>query len=574
MKLQVIRVFALIFALSLGSPANTSWATDSGIDESSDHAESYEAAAKACRMGRMSHMIGMGLWGATAAVCGLNCFKYLSTLSTQRNLVVAKSKALQSMLSFHILCPPVAPFVPTSHSQLAVILPAQAESQVELTKGVLSKADALGAMSLSNNSGPDERIATGSKALAVTGHGASVAASGYNVPADVAGTGYCKAAVAPIETATNALTSATATYNATIATVVSRGKMCAFTSIGVAGADLVLTQVLAKDISDGLLGIAGAAPGIVSLMKFYLAKDHATNATPFASTMGISSCFTTGISLALLAIKAVTMKSSADCEQINQENADSLDTSLNEMEDELGNMDTSWLTSSVVYDTLKVAGYLLDPIIPCAVAAGVATQTGTEYARNLTACQASVKTHATLLSCAKGGDSSLRSFLDEQPDRADAVLGALEQDLGVSREEFLTDHPPTIEKIASLMTKDTPSFASDVVGLYRQAEVRASQDPSLNTRRSKSGNSGIANKSGSPQQAAVPTALAPPSAESGQTRKPASTDGFHDASDDLFSVVSTRYQSSQGDLEKLEWSSGHNRDVYNLIPLEMKRKRR
>ena len=440
----------------------------------------YQKSSDAQSKAATANLIGMGLWGGVGALCGYNCFNYLTGYRKQQNETNESQASLNKASAAYIACrkniqkTQQGQFQEEANKQIADDLKkllaeqrailAENASADSSSKTQSERATAQVTETNDPNVAAEAAIkekeallatANKDKAAADKANGGATKLANNAIKLRALGTKQTKIALdlsakaqADNETAcaneSSALQTAETTHNTSAAKldvnankVVKYGKLCAYGSMGAAVADMGVSGLYAKNIMGGLPSLAGAAPGMAAIGSSFLSKN--TKPADQAIPMGLSSCATTAASMAMIALKTVNyMKDSSGADK-NLKKANQLRNGA----------------------TLDLKRFL-NSILPEA------------YASNETfmpSCEGPLETHSARLNCGMEGDPILHGFLSEEAGRERAIASTFNGLFQTSYEKFVDGRQPLdFGKVAALMTRDYPQLAPGVMNLYKEAE--------------------------------------------------------------------------------------------------------
>jgi hypothetical protein len=421
---------------------------DRGIKNQFD--EAVEAGEKA----KKANLISIGLWTGSAALCGYNCFNYLVTLDSAKKEILAATKGLNTALAPISPCPAAAGQVTAAQSGLATL-----DALIAATEGDKAVAAAETATIKSGGQAikdaKEEGIEASLKPIHAQLAGIPLAVNGYvtsTCSASVVTLGTTAAACTPclaaqgalatLSTAYSSFQTAEAHYTAALQSVRTFGLACTIGGVGVGIADFGISQAFGQELTQGLMGAAGALPPAI-----YLMKDILTKQTPVgsASSLGVGSCLTAAGALLEVAVKTFNVKSTNDSIRENKENSEKFNSGQQGAQ--------NWLE-------------ILDGVIPEAAAAE------NSVFSSFPACGYKEKTASAVLSCGLQADSTLARALGAAQNQ-NRFFGAIEKAFGrdgITMNDFITETPMPMEKVITLMTKDKPELAPKVMQLYQRTE--------------------------------------------------------------------------------------------------------
>jgi hypothetical protein len=506
-----------------------------------EQAKEYDTSIQTGKDANKANKIGMGIWGAVAALCGVTCVDYLMHLAADRTGVQGAMAGLTTAsAALDAACAPATVASNTvvrtqlGHCQTALIRAHGATAVASAASAsVAPVAGAVGA--------PDELATSTCGAIAASTKTASAAATAAiaTYSASVYGAPYaaaCSAALASFQTADAAMTQAVTKYTTTIGRIVALGTACGVAGVAGAAGDVAASAKLQQDTTKKLVGVIGAAPAVVSAVSLLFVSNGIKNAAKTASTMGTSSCWSTGISLALIGYKAYDMTQTDKSIQQNQDSKDALQS-----------------TSSLerLFREFGIANATAAPAP--------------------SACSARSSDTGTLLSCAVSGDPLLKKMF-AQPGQADLLFGQVERTFGVGRATFISETPPSMERISQMIAGGDVDLASRIQDVYSSTEQqvaleRGGQAPEPRL--------GVATR--------FPDAVEPPSYNEGLNGGQATgggqapeslpvgagravasgtaitTEGIHgNARENLFEIVGARYQKAIDTVEPRPWGLPFN----------------
>lgn len=389
--------------------------------------QKYQDAITAGEKANQANMITIGLWAGAGALCGYNCFNYLSRLTAARNAVLTASQGLTGAVTSALTqCPAATGAGAAFQSANAQLTTSIAAAQEDIaiaaaetatiaqggvsTKDTLEEQIALATMNVETSVGA---VLTSLTAAANTAAAACELTGASCVMAET-----CANGAAAVTTAESIFTQAVATYTAMVAEVTSVGKVCAFTSMGVAAGDLGISMAFGQKLSQSLASAAGAAPAVYSLMKAILSKQTPVGT---ASSLGVGSCLSAAGALLEVGVKTMNMSKTSDSIKKNK-------------------------------NSLKKLEVLNFSIFPYAFA--------------------NEKNLSNILNIALQSDSVLAKAIGTS-ERQTVFFGAIDRTFrrsGASAKDFLTDSPIAFEKVAQLMTQGMTELTPKVIEIYKQME--------------------------------------------------------------------------------------------------------
>jgi hypothetical protein len=309
--------FLVLVALLFALPQN------SLSDETVGQSQQYNDAAKACGNSKDASTASAAIWGVMGALCGYNCFNYFSLRAERTAVLAAASDALVAATHANTCVPGTSA---TVTGLVAAIKAAFGQAEAETANAqVAAAAPVSSAVTGSSAAVAHETMASETTTL-VANQGANVTAvtaaqTGYcSNPYTAGQCANCGVAIANLTKSVTALNLALTPMITRMNAVISTGKFCQYGSFASAAADIGLAATVGKDVTQGLMGLAGAAPGLITL----LVLDKTDTLSSTTSAMGKSSCWTAGLSLVLAGVKAMQANKSANCKDENERKAGDL----------------------------------------------------------------------------------------------------------------------------------------------------------------------------------------------------------------------------------------------------------
>ncbi len=513
---------------SSGSSSGSSNSGSSGGANSLGQAQQLQDAIDDADAALQANKISIGIWGAEAALCGLNCANYLFRLKHTASLLVQAASNVQTAIAPLSACPGVQIYVGQVGTWVSQLMAGYGQVQSEAATAAAAQASPLGASVSTGSTGPHERMSTAAKSLGVTGKAAVATASGVAAGTGVATAGITQsvcnsASIAHLTQAVTHLDSVATDFDSQIAQVIAVGAVCEVGSIGAAAWDIIKSRNL-ENPSKGYISAIGAAPAAVSGVQLLLAKNHVGAKT--AATLGGASCWTAGLSLALVGYKIYDNTQLQKTIDDDQQKKDALHSFLDQFMNEFG--------------------------VPRAYAAAAPS-----------ACSARSKDIGTLLSCAVQSDNTVHDLLESEPGKAEKLFGLVESTLGVNRAEFISTKPPTMERLAQLISQGDVQMAMRIQAQAEEQERSLALARGMTPPGPRLGVAGVTPSAPSapgaallsPEQLSV---LHPSGDQRGPAAEPSAegvtVEGIHaNKSQSIFEIVGTRYRSSLGSVEAKGW---------------------
>jgi hypothetical protein len=491
--------------------------------------QQYDDAADAGGKSNKANGVTVGLWGAIGALCGFNCYNYMVTLDAAKKELLAASQSMNAALGATAVCTvsagPSLAGIAALKSLDALIASTESEKAVA---GAQKATIAAGGQSVQDakEEGIEAAFAPVHSAVA----GIPLAINTYMtttcavsvIPVlnlltaqECARCATAQAGLAALGTAYAAFQTAQATYIAALESVRTMGLACTGGGVAVGVADFAITQALGGELTEGMMGAAGALPPAYFLMKMILTKQTPVGT---ASSLGVGSCLTAAGALLEVGMKTMNMMKTDESSEENRENSKKLE-SRNGIRGENPAL-------------LKV----LELLLPPAYASGNSARSSF-----LSACGYKEKTSSQLLSCGMQADPDLAKILGDQANQ-NRIFSSLDKAFGrhgVSSQDFITEKPMSIDKIITLMTLPKPAAAPKVKQLYLNAQQKIRAQAGSGAFRS----AAAQGPGSAPAARAVPVAPQAPVLDGGSSEQPVLKKVEESAGESLFEAATRRFRS-------------------------------
>jgi hypothetical protein len=553
---------ALLLILAISAPSFGESESDAG------QRQQYDDAAKACGNSKDSGMAAAGIWGVMAALCGYNCYNYFS-LKVEREAARAATLGYQTAIGFANTC--------TSGGAAA------ATGQVVKVQSTLGLADAEALKAAGSQAAPVSSAATGSSTpgheMLVAELNAMVAtATGLSGTCKGLAATYCAALAAPLCAACASCTpmmtasamkleAAALALEAKMIPIITTGKVCQYGSFAAAAGDVALAATVGKDATKGLIGIAGAAPGLMALLMSNQADTIGTT----TAAMGKSSCWTAGLGLVLAGVHALQANKSASCQDENEKLAKQLHEPNPVLG--LGKTEVSAVSSGVGSPAI-VAGATSN------AAAGATAINGSS----------SIFDVSSVVQNASRADKAIARIVSKSPEIFNEAIQRAASVFGVPSSELLRPGNLNNNKLSSMISAPDPETKGQVSALLasidgqigKGASQLALNSPAADAPKSSVYSTGSGGGTGAGGGHAFDLGTDAPGGVSGVATGASGkmpgvnpNDEFHAGfPGTIFQIVSMRIDKSVERVEKVEWQIPVNRFQHGLsLQPDAKRKR-
>jgi hypothetical protein len=547
---------ALLLSLSLATPSFAESESDPG------QRQQYDDAAKACGNSKDSSMAAAGIWGVMAALCGYNCYNYYSLRAARTAVTKAADAALAAATHANTCVPGISAGVT---ALVGAVYSAYGLAEAEA--GVAAAAAAAPVSSGATGAavaGSHEAMVTQGTTLG-SAQQANVAAvgtaqAGYcSNPYTSAQCANCTAVITELQTSVGALSAAISTLTTQMTSVITTGKYCQYGSFVAAAGDIALAATVGEDVSKGLMGIAGAAPGLIAL----LVANKTDTISMTTSAMGKSSCWTAGLGLVLAGIHAFQANESASCKDENEKKAKQLQDS----KPVLGAASGKTNVSAV----LGVGSAAIVSGSTTTAAPAVTSFTGSS----------SIFDVSSIVQNASQSDKAIARIVSKSPGTFNEAIQQASTLFGVPSSELLRPGNLNNDKLSAMISAPDPDTKGQVSALLASIDGRIGKGASQlamtspgTAGSSKSGSYGRAagnatDGSGGPS---FDLGTDAPGGVSGvatgtSVKKPGvnPNDEFHAGfTGTIFQIVSDRIDKSSERVEKIEWQLPVNRFQHGM----------